>query len=54
MIEKDMHREIKSTQLIIDPHNSLSRGIYSVLETFNTEKNFKYQSNFEVKEFSRN
>lgn len=53
MIEEDIHREAKSTQLIIDPHNSLSRGIYSVLETFNKEKNYKYQSNFEVKEFSR-
>ena len=53
MIEEDIYREVKSTQLTIDPHNSLSRGMYSVLEAFNTEKNFKYQSNFEVKEFSR-
>ena len=52
-IEEDIHREVKSTQMTIDPHNSLSRGIYTVLGTFNTEKNYKYQSNFEVKEFSR-
>lgn len=53
MIEEDIHREVKSSLIVIDPHNSLSRWIYSVLEVFNIEKHYKYQSNFEVKEYSR-
>jgi hypothetical protein len=43
----------RSSKIVIDPHNSLSQGVFLVLEAFNEKKNFKYQSEFKVQEYSR-
>ena len=58
MIEQDRiaHEKTgkpRSTKVIIDPHNSLSRGVFTVLDIFNEKKNYKYQSEFRVEEYSR-
>lgn len=43
----------RSSHTIIDPHASLSENMFQVIEIFNKEKNYKYQSEFEIIQYHK-
>ncbi|MDD2891996.1 MAG: hypothetical protein PHQ95_03445 [Candidatus Gracilibacteria bacterium] len=44
----------RSQHIFIDPHYSLAGNIYKILEVFNKDRNFKYNSELQITEYQKN